>query len=139
MGFLGGSVSRKSACQCRRPEFNLWAGKISWRRTWQPPPVFLPGEFHGQRSLVGYSSWGRRELDTIEQLTHTHSILRFNLATDLLPISCHVRSVRTITSSFVHCYTVACTENVLEEVSNKYLMDEFMILVSCGNRNWPKC
>ena len=32
----------------------------------QPTPVFLPGESHGQRSLVGYSSWGRKELDTIE-------------------------------------------------------------------------
>ena len=32
-------------------------GKISWRRKWQPAPVFLPGEFHGQRSMVGYSPW----------------------------------------------------------------------------------
>ena len=36
-------------------------------------PVFLPGEFHGLRSLVGYSLWGHRELDTTERLTHTHS------------------------------------------------------------------
>ena len=42
-----------------------------WRRKWQPTPVFLPGESHGQRSLVGYSSWGREELDTTEQRTHT--------------------------------------------------------------------
>ena len=40
-----------------------------WRRKWQPSPVFWPGEFHGQRSLVGYSPWGRRELDTTERLT----------------------------------------------------------------------
>ena len=39
---------------------NPWVGKISWRREWQPTPVFLPGEFHGQRSPVGYSPWGRR-------------------------------------------------------------------------------
>ena len=37
-----------------------WVRKILWRRKWQPTPVFLPGEFHGQRSLAGYSSWGRR-------------------------------------------------------------------------------
>ena len=37
-----------------------------WRRKWQPTPVFLPGEFHGQRSLVGYSPWGRKGLDTTE-------------------------------------------------------------------------
>ena len=36
-------------------------------------PVFLPGEFHGQRSLVGYSPWGHKESDTTEQLTHTHT------------------------------------------------------------------
>ena len=43
-----------------------------WRRKWQPSPVFLPGESHAQRSLMGYSPWGRKELDTTELLTHTH-------------------------------------------------------------------
>ena len=43
--------------------FDSWVGKIPWRRAWQPTPVFLPGESHGQRSLVGYSLWGRKELD----------------------------------------------------------------------------
>ena len=45
--------------------------KIPWSREWQPTPVFLPGESHGQRSLVGYSPWGR----TTERLTHTISSL----------------------------------------------------------------
>ena len=36
-------------------------------------PIFLPGEFHGQRSLLGYSGWGCKELEMTEQLTHTHS------------------------------------------------------------------
>ena len=40
-----------------------------WRREWQPTPVFLPGESHGQRSLAGYSPWGCKELDMTEQLT----------------------------------------------------------------------
>ena len=35
-----------------------WAKKIPWSRKWQPMPVFLPGKFHGQRSLAGYSPWG---------------------------------------------------------------------------------
>ena len=43
-----------------------------WRRKWQPNPVFLPRESHGQRDLVGYSLWGCKELDTTKQLTHTH-------------------------------------------------------------------
>ena len=45
-----------------------------WRREWQPTPVFLPGEFHGQRRLVGYSPWGPKESDVTERLTHTHII-----------------------------------------------------------------
>ena len=39
----------------RRPKFNPWGGRMLWRREWQPTPVFLPGEFHEQRSLAGYS------------------------------------------------------------------------------------
>ena len=53
--------------QCRRPGFSPWVGKMPWRREW--PPVFLPGELHGQRSLAGYSSWGHKDSDTTEQLT----------------------------------------------------------------------
>ena len=43
----------------------------AWRRQWHPTPVLLPGESHGQRSLVGYSPWGRKESDTTERL-HFH-------------------------------------------------------------------
>ena len=46
--------------------FNPWVGKIPWRRKWQSTPVLLPGKPHGQRSLVGYSPWGRKESDTTE-------------------------------------------------------------------------
>ena len=51
--FPGGSEGRVSL-QCGRPRFDPWVGKIHWRRKWQPTPVFLPGESHGWRSLVGY-------------------------------------------------------------------------------------
>ena len=64
------SPSRKeSARQCRRCKrhvFSLWVGKIPWSRSWQPTPGFLPGKFHGQRSLVSYSPWGHKELDMTE-------------------------------------------------------------------------
>ena len=43
-----------------KPEFNPLVGKTPWRRGWRSTPVFLPGEFHGQRSLGGYKSWGCR-------------------------------------------------------------------------------
>ena len=46
-----------------------WVGKISWRRAWQPTPVFLPGESHGQRNLAGYSPWGRRQSDMTSNFT----------------------------------------------------------------------
>ena len=57
---------KESVCQCRRRVFSARVGKMPWRRAWQPAPVFLPGESHGQRSLVGYSPWGRTESDTTE-------------------------------------------------------------------------
>ena len=61
--------SKESACQFKRlwrHRFYPWVRKISWRKAWQPTPVFLPGESHGQRSLAEYSPWGCKELDTTE-------------------------------------------------------------------------
>ena len=49
--------------------FNPWVRKIPWRREWLLTLIFLPGEFHGQRSLAGYSPWSCKELDTTVQLT----------------------------------------------------------------------
>ena len=51
--------------------FDPWVGKFPWRRVWQLPPGFLPGESHGQRSLVGHSSYGFKESDMTEH-TQTH-------------------------------------------------------------------
>ena len=59
----------KHLLQCGRRGFDPWVRKFPWRRKWQPTPVFLPGESHGQRSLVGCSPWGRKEWDRIERLT----------------------------------------------------------------------
>ena len=49
--------------------FDPWVRKIPWGRKWQTTPVFLPGKFHGQQSLTGYSPWGHKESDTTELLT----------------------------------------------------------------------
>ena len=49
------------ACQCRRPGFHPWVGKMPWRRAWQPTPVFLPG-IPWTESLVGYSPWGHKKV-----------------------------------------------------------------------------
>ena len=61
----------KNLLQCRRLGFDPWVRKIPWRRKWQPTPVLLPGEFHGQRSSAGYSPWDPKESDMTVQLTFT--------------------------------------------------------------------
>ena len=66
--FPGGSDGKSVCLQCRRMGFDPWSGKIPWRRKRQPIPVFLSGKSHGQRSLVGYSPWGRKESNTTERL-----------------------------------------------------------------------
>jgi len=53
-----------SVGRCKRFRFNPWVRKILWRGAWQTTPFFLPGKSHGQRSLVGYSPQGHKELDT---------------------------------------------------------------------------
>ena len=64
-----------SSCQCRRCkrckrcEFKPRVGNIPWRRKWQSTPVFLPGKFHGQMSLAGYSPWGLIKVIQDEQLS----------------------------------------------------------------------
>ena len=75
MGLPRWRSGKESACQYRRYRrhgFDAWVGKIPWRRKWQLTPVFLPGKFHGQRSLVDYSPWNCRvRHDWARTRTHT--------------------------------------------------------------------
>ena len=76
MGFPGGASGKEPACQCRRHKrcrFDPWVGKIPWRKTWQPTPIFLPGESHGQRSLVGCSPQDRRVWPNWSDLACMHA------------------------------------------------------------------
>ena len=68
LGFPGGSAGEESACSAGDLGLIPGSGRSPWRREWQPTPVLLPGEFHGQRSLVGYSPQGCKELDMTERL-----------------------------------------------------------------------
>ena len=75
------------------------------RRKWQPTPVFLPGESHGQRSLAGYSQWGRKESDMTEQLSTAQQIIAamrikcfecawYTSTTELLPCTaCYIEEL----------------------------------------------
>ena len=68
-GFPGGAVAKNppaNAANAGDLRFSPWVGKIPWRWTWQPTPVFFTGKSHGQRSLAAYSPWGHKELDTTE-------------------------------------------------------------------------
>ena len=67
-GFPGGSDSKVSACNAGDPGLIPGVGKIPWRRKWKPTPGLLPGKLHGRRSLVGYSPWGHKKLDTTKRL-----------------------------------------------------------------------
>ena len=74
MGLPKWHCGKESACQCRkcsrrqRHGFNCWAGKFPWSMKWQPTSVFLPGKFHGKKSLMGYSPWGCKQSDMTERL-----------------------------------------------------------------------
>ena len=73
---------KESACQCRRQRrcrLDPWVGKIPWRRTWQPTPVFLPEKSQGQRNLMGYSPWGHKESDTTEGMSRHARISKSEL------------------------------------------------------------
>ena len=77
--FPGGSDGKEAAFKAGDPGLILGSGgSPPWKSEGLPTPVFLPGEFHGQRNLVGYSPWGRKELDTTEQL------ILLDLITDIL-------------------------------------------------------
>ena len=74
-GFPSGAAGKESTYQCRRHRrlgFNSLRWEDPWREKWQPTPVFLPEKSHGQRSLAGYSPWGRKESDNAEQLSAAH-------------------------------------------------------------------
>ena len=72
--FSGGARVGESACQRRRHKrhrFDPWVGKIPCWKKWQPTPVFVPGESHGQRILAHCSPWGHKESDLT---AHTHTL-----------------------------------------------------------------
>ena len=92
-----GFCSRVAQTVKRLPRFNPWVWEITWRRKWQPTPVFLPGKYPGRWNLVSYSPWGCKELDTTERLSLSLSVhLTFNkhlLNFDMYDVQFHILEI----------------------------------------------
>ena len=105
-------IGKEPACQCRRHqrlEFNSWVGKFPWRRAWQPTPVFMPGESHGQRSLAGYGPWGSQHVRHNWATEHAHDTEKHSVTQSVasqITNQCpqhHVSSLFYGFSSLAHC------------------------------------
>ena len=81
--------------------FDPWIGKIPWRREWLSTSVFLPGESHGQRSLVGYCPWGHKESDTAERLTDTHHVI-YNIKENRKKVFLVIKALRIHFQPFLY-------------------------------------
>ena len=118
-GFPGGTSGKEPACQCRRCKFDALGQEDPWRRKWQPTPVFLPGKFHGQRSLGVYSPWSCRvRHDWATEYTYLNSTTICNTTSFftwfvycLFLNRCKLLQGKTL---FVHCYVSNTQKN------NKY-------------------
>ena len=99
MGFSGGSSDKQTSWQCRRHKrckFDPCIGKIPWRRAWQPTPIFLPEESHGQKSLSSYSPWDCKESDMTEATYHAFMQLIWYINTCFRDIYTVVNSVPSL-------------------------------------------
>ena len=109
-GFSGGPSGKEPTCQGRRHQrqgFDPWVRNILWRRAWQPTPVFLHGESHGQRSLEGYSpqeSQGvRHDLSNLALSIHQCYWHYFEAATENQKFYLLKREEQVIGSFFPDC------------------------------------
>ena len=107
LGFPGDSDGKESACNVEDLGSIAGLERFPWRGAWQPTPLFLPGESHGQRSLAGYSPQGRKESDTTEQLSTANV---YNLKTEKIPTG------RVALGDWLGCYS--CCRQVTSVVSD---------------------
>ena len=106
--------------QCRRPGFGFdpWVGKIPWRREWLPTPVFVPGEFHGQRSLAGYSPRGRKELDATNTFVFTRGHRWYSPATQLTSSCLWKRKIILNSHPCISVHVLRPGSNMKEKAQN---------------------
>ena len=115
---------KESACNAwdiGDPRYNHWVGKIPWRKKWQPTPVLLPGESHGQRSLVDYSPWGRKDSDTSEWLSMHLSARILKVYKEPLTGVSHVHSLDSLNVTFLfQGYTLGVASGSPKDKQNTY-------------------
>ena len=134
----GGSSGKEPACQCRRHKrcrFEPWVGKIPWRRKWQPAPIFLPGKFHGQKSLAGYSMWDRKEIRLTTKHIEIFQIIIYFLLVVFSLISIWPEYI--VFWGFANCcpggQTSVFISDILLEHSHTHLFMYYLWLLSCYN------
>ena len=139
VGFPGGASRQELACQCRRCKrrvFDPRVKKIPWRRAWQPTPVFLPGEFYGQRSLAGYSLWGCKESELCDLADmYTWSSEKFLLnhfsekKKNVYSPHTHI-SVKVFTDLHLFCSSFVTSQILVHSFSTvSYIGEEFSLLL----------
>ena len=116
--------------QCRlrgRLGFDPWVGMVLWGRKWQTTPVFLPGESHGQRSLVDSSPWGRKESATNEYTSTSHMVSGQKMLAAIINTTI-IFIIILENSSYSEIYIVINYPNLFQNMylhSNKYLWWSF--------------
>ena len=75
-------------------EFDLWVKKFSWRRKWRLTPVFLPAEYHGEKSLAGYSPWDHKVSDTAKRLTLSFTFFSYTCVCMYIQTHTHISLVK---------------------------------------------
>ena len=118
--------------QCRRPGFDPRVRKIPWRRKWQSTPVLLPEKSHGQRRLVGYSPWGRKESDTTERLHFTSLCHKGEKKKNTLTFSLHwvfgyICKFPYINSQWISLGPSCCFSNPKFSSRLQKMMKEFLV------------
>ena len=120
-------------------EFDLQVGKIPWRRKWQPATIFLPGKFHGQRSLAVYSLGGCKELDRTQRLNNNNNRTEKNTLQGLGDVSFHLSSSATLRLMVYPVQIPDCIMRNLAEPSQALLAltswslsSPFIFLMECS-------
>ena len=92
--------------------FDSWIGKIPWRRKWQPTPVFLPGESHGQRKLAGYSPWGRKSRTRLSEfhytICHSDYLIAVFFLMNIEVIDINFKNSKNLSLRCSHLYLMKC-------------------------------